>query len=606
MSPARDLSVGRKAISNGADAVYIGPPAFGARKLAANSIEDIGELSEYAHRFGCKVYATMNTVLYDDELAEAERMIRELYQVGVDALIVQDMSILRMDIPPISLHASTQMHNYDLDRILFLDQLGFDRIVLARELSLDQLREIRRQVKAELEVFIHGALCVSMSGQCYMSHYLSGRSANRGNCMQACRQMWSVRDSEGTDVVRDKYVLSLKDLNMSAHIAELVTMGIDSLKIEGRLKDEGYVGNVTNYYHTLLQTACAECGVKRVGSGEVQSYFEPDPERSFNRGSSDYFAEGRHPGLANMDTPKSIGKYVGKAMDVKGNRMRVAGGEALHNGDGLCYSDGRMWRGIRLNKVEGEKVECLGNLNIPQGTPIYRNLDIQFIRTMERNPSSRKIGVRMKAVAMDGELTLRVTDEDGVEVSEKFDGRFDLAKDEGQRERFLQQLAKCGDTDFVCHGAEYEGEVLFMPMGVVNACRRRLLEELAVVRGQRWKRPMPRRVSDEFQDAGKPVWREYVDWKGNVTNAQAKLFYENHGAKEVERGLETSHPRVGMELMRTRYCLLHELGLCRKQGKAGNLHFPLYLMGSGQTFRLDFDCKACFMSVVACGDNVSA
>ena len=278
LSPARDLVVGKAAIDNGADAVYIGAPAFGARKAAANSLEDIGTLVRYAHRFYCRVFVTLNTILYDSELAEAEKMIRQLYAIGVDALIIQDPGILNMDLPPICLHASTQMHNYELERIKFLDQLGFQRIVLARELSLEQIREIRKEVKAELEVFIHGALCVSLSGQCYLSQYMFGRSANRGECAQACRMRWTVEDDAGKVVLKDKYVLSLKDLNLSAHLSELVEAGIDSFKIEGRLKEADYVANVTNYYSSCLDeiVACDE-NLARVGAGYVKAGFEADP-----------------------------------------------------------------------------------------------------------------------------------------------------------------------------------------------------------------------------------------------------------------------------------------------------------------------------------------
>ncbi len=281
LSPARDLAVGVEAIRNGADAVYIGAPAFGARKAAANSLEDIRVLAEYAHRYDCRVFVTLNTVLYDHELASAERMIRDLYAIGVDALIVQDMGILRMDLPPICLHASTQMHNYDLERIKFIERMGFRRIVLARELSLEQIREIRREVKAELEVFIHGALCVSLSGQCYLSQYMFGRSANRGECAQPCRMRWSVEDAGGKRLVDERYILSLKDLNLTAYLKDLVDVGVDSFKIEGRLKDERYVANVTAHYSSLLD---ALPGVERVGAGRVAYAFEPEPERSFNRG----------------------------------------------------------------------------------------------------------------------------------------------------------------------------------------------------------------------------------------------------------------------------------------------------------------------------------
>ena len=314
LSPAKDLAIGMAAIQNGADAVYIGAPAFGARKAAANSIADIAELVRYAHRFYCRAFVALNTILYDHELAEAEKMIRQLYGIGVDALIVQDPGILRLDLPPVCLHASTQMHNYDLDRIKFLDQVGFQRIVLARELSLEQIREIRKEVKAELEVFVHGALCVSLSGQCYLSQHMFGRSANRGECAQPCRMKWSVSDQSGKVILDNKYILSLKDLNSSSFIKDLIDAGIDSFKIEGRLKDENYVANVTHYYSSLIDKFPE---VKRIGSGKSIASFKAAPERSFNRGYSTYFLKGRPSGLVNPDSPKSMGMYIGRVLQTK-------------------------------------------------------------------------------------------------------------------------------------------------------------------------------------------------------------------------------------------------------------------------------------------------
>lgn len=595
LSPAKDLTIGIAAIHNGADAVYIGAPAFGARKSAANSIEDIAKLVNYAHRFYCRVFVTLNTVLYDSELKEAEQMIRRLYEIGADALIIQDMGILKLDIPPIALHASTQMHNYDPEKIIFLDRLGFERIVLARELSLEQIREIRQQVKAELEVFIHGALCVSLSGQCYLSHYMSGRSANRGECMQACRMKWSVKDSDGKYILQDKYVLSLKDLNMSAHIKDLIDVGVDSFKIEGRLKDEKYVSNITNHYHSLIETLLKSENreVCRVGSGEIQSGFPADPERSFNRGYCDYFAVGRSSGLVNMETPKSIGKFIGTAGQVKGNRLWITGGEAVHNGDGLCYSENGEWKGIRVNKAEGEVAECNEILTVRPGTRLYRNYDHRFAVQLEKNHSFRKIGVCIKAVASAGHLKLYAEDEDGVNVFLEPQECFELARGEGQRERLIQQLKKCGESDFFCQDVLYEGEALFLPAAVINNYRRQLLENLSV------EREKYREVLSMKKLAPGVNWREKVDWKGNVNNKAAALFYREHGAVDVEPGFETGNEREGRELMRTRYCILYELGYCRKQGKDKKLHFPLYICNAKYCFRLDFDCQACFMKIIS-------
>ena len=392
LSPAKNVDVAIAAINNGADAVYIGGPAFGARKAVGNSLEDIEKAVRYAHRFYCRVFVTLNTILYDEELPEVERLIHDLYRIGVDAIIVQDPAVLKLDLPPIALHASTQMHNYDLERIKFLDRLGFQRIVLARELSLEQLREIRREVKAELEYFVHGALCVSLSGQCYMSYYLTNRSANRGECAQPCRMKWTVEDNSGKKLIRDKYVLSLKDLNLSSYIDDLIEAGVDSFKIEGRLKDENYVANVTNYYSSLIGN---HPGIVRSGSGHILSAFEADPERSFSRGSSDYFIRGRHRGLVNMDTPKSMGKKIGIVKEIKGNTIILDAIGELANGDGLCYLEQGGLKGIKVNEAVGNRIVCNETVKLRPGTELFRNYDHRFNIRLDKVKSVRKIRIKI-------------------------------------------------------------------------------------------------------------------------------------------------------------------------------------------------------------------
>lgn len=591
LSPARDLAVGVEAIRNGADAVYIGAPAFGARKAAANSLEDIRVLAEYAHRYDCRVFVTLNTVLYDHELAAAERMIRSLYAIGVDALIVQDMGILRMDLPPICLHASTQMHNYDLERIKFIERMGFRRIVLARELSLEQIREIRREVKAELEVFIHGALCVSLSGQCYLSQYMFGRSANRGDCAQPCRMRWSVEDAGGKRLVDERYILSLKDLNLTAYLKDLVGVGVDSFKIEGRLKDERYVANVTAHYSSLLD---ALPGVERVGAGRVEYAFEPEPERSFNRGHSAYFIGKRERGLVNPDTPKSLGKAVGRVAEVKGNRLRVEGTEELHNGDGLCYLQGGELKGVKVNCVEGKWVECNERVEVKPGTLFYRNYDHRFAVQLERAKSERRIPIFMTVGVREGRLVLMAaTLSDGVAATVVSDETFETATNPDQRQRLKAQLMKCGDTEFVCGEVVFRSEeVLFVPAAVANALRRQLLDALRAVREERRERLLPGK-----EDRGAKYSAE-ADWRLNAVNEKAAAFYREHGVEQPEPGLEKRLPVSPFPLMRTRYCILHELGRCRKQCANADLQFPLTLCNDKHCFRLEFDCARCFMNII--------
>ncbi len=591
LSPARDLAVGVEAIRNGADAVYIGAPAFGARKAAANSLEDIRVLAEYAHRYDCRVFVTLNTVLYDHELASAERMIRDLYAIGVDALIVQDMGILRMDLPPICLHASTQMHNYDLERIKFIERMGFRRIVLARELSLEQIREIRREVKAELEVFIHGALCVSLSGQCYLSQYMFGRSANRGECAQPCRMRWSVEDAGGKRLVDERYILSLKDLNLTAYLKDLVDVGVDSFKIEGRLKDERYVANVTAHYSSLLD---ALPGVERVGAGRVAYAFEPEPERSFNRGHSAYFIGKRERGLVNPDTPKSLGKAFGRVAEVKGNRLRAEGTEELHNGDGLCYLQAGELKGVKVNRVADGWAECNEKLSVPAGTLLYRNYDHAFAVQLERAKSERRIPVSMTVDVRAGRLVLEaVTVFGGVKASVVSGEVFEAASNPGQRERLKVQLMKCGDTEYVCEEVVFlSDEVLFVPAAAANALRRQLLEALRAVREERRVRLLPGKEDGTAEYPGQ------ADWRLNAVNGKAAAFYREHGVAQVEPGLEKRLPASPLPLMRTRYCILYELGRCRRQCANEDLRFPLTLCNGKHRFRLEFDCARCFMNII--------
>ncbi len=593
LAPARDLLIGKAAIDNGADAVYIGGPAFGARKSAGNTLQDIAALVEYAHRFYCRVFVTLNTILFDSELADAERMIRQLYRIGVDALIIQDAGILKLDIPPVSLHASTQMHNYDMERIRFLDRLGFQRIVLARELSLEQIKAIRKEVKAELEVFVHGALCVSMSGQCYLSQYMFGRSANRGECAQPCRMKWSLKDHRGKVLLKDRYLLSLKDLNLSSYIPDLIDAGVDSFKIEGRLKDESYVANVTNHYHRLINKALEQCpGNGRVGSGVVTAGFEPDPERSFNRGSSSYFLVGRPKSLVNMDTPKSVGKPIGKVVEAEGNRLLIDTRETIANGDGLCYlKDGEL-QGLRVNVAEGNRIVANEPVKVAVGTMLFRNYDRRFVTDMEKKKSVRKIRIRIEAEEGHGRLKLTAEDEDGVKAVAEAGNRFEKANNPQQRERIVQQLKKCGDTCFVCEEVRCSGDTLFIPSAELNTLKRKLLDNLMTAR-ETARKTVYREPFDEAV-----AYKEIVDWHGNVVNQKAKDFYLEHGAREVADGFEKTGISGACDLMHTRYCLLYELRRCRKQQANKDLEFPLYLYNDKHCFTLEFDCAACCMRVV--------
>ncbi|MDR0981811.1 MAG: U32 family peptidase [Culturomica sp.] len=588
LSPAKDIATGFIAINNGADAVYIGAPAFGARKAASNSIEDIRTLIEYAHRYYCKVFITLNTILYDSELSEAEKMIRRLYEIDADALIIQDLGILKMDIPPIALHASTQMHNYDIERIKFLDRIGFRRIVLARELSLEQIRKIRVAVKAELEVFVHGALCVSFSGQCYLSHFLSGRSANRGECAQPCRMKWSLKDSSGKLILKDKYLLSLKDSNLSAHIKDLIDAGVDSFKIEGRLKNQDYVANVTQYYNNLINSIEPD---NRVSSGKIISDFTPAPEKSFNRFFTDYFISGRQKGLVNMNSPKSVGQFVGIVTRTKDNVIESSLSEKISNGDGLVYFYSGELQGIRVNRVEGNHLFCFEDVNIPKGTKLYRNFDIDFRKRLEQSHTERKIFVDIEFNVADEEINICITDEDGNKVDKRLANTFDKARNVQQKDRITEQLSKWGGTEFACNSVIYTGEVLFISSSQVNEMRRELLTAL------REKRERNRPRSEHTFSDKSMVYPLAADWKCNITNRKSADFYREHGKEPEAYGLEVSGDFADKELMRTKYCILYELGRCKQQHDNKDIKFPLFLFGVNKSFRLDFDCSKCEMTV---------
>lgn len=613
LSPAKNLQVGLAAIRNGADAIYIGAPAFGARRAASNSIEDIAELVKEAHKFYCRVFVTMNTLLYDNELEQAERLIWQLYEIGVDALIVQDMAILKMKLPPIALHASTQTHNYNIERIKFLDKVGFSRIVLARELSIEEIRAIRKEIKAEIEVFVHGALCVSFSGQCYMSEHIFGRSANRGECAQLCRQRWSLVDADGKRVVRDKHLLSLRDMKRVEYLKELADAGVTSFKIEGRLKDIDYVSNVTAYYSDELNRILGN-EYRRSGCGVIKRGFVPDLDKTFNRGYTDYFAVGRGREMTNIDTPKSMGKFIGTVERCKRNELFAKysgnGVESVNNGDGLCYiADGELV-GIRVNRAEGNRLICAvpsaggTGLSIKPGTKLFRNYDHEFSGLLEKNNSVRKIGAGLQVSDNSGRLKICATDESGVSVEYISEMEFQVAQNPTQRDRLVQQLSKFGDTDFYCTGVDYVGEdVLFVPAAAANQCRREALDLLMA------KRLELRPIMEQGKLNLTPGYiTDSANWQCNVVNELSEEFYSGNGCSVVEPGFEVSKQRKGKAVMTTKFCLLHENGMCLK-GKCGGKRasgelgkgeawkLPLHLDTGKEQFLLKFDCKNCQMII---------
>ena len=614
LAPARDLRCGQVAIDHGADAVYIGAPRFGARQKVGNSLEDVAALVAHAHTYWARVYVTVNTLLYDDELPQAVRLIHELHELGVDAVIVQDVGLLEADLPPIALIASTQMHNHTPERVAFLEQVGFRRAILARELSLEQIRAIRARTSLELECFVHGALCTGYSGQCYLSYAIGGRSGNRGECAQPCRRKYSLVDGDGRVLVPSRHLLSLRDLALGAELGELLDAGITSFKIEGRLKDEAYVANVVAWYRRTLDDALAARGRARSSSGRGRPAFEPDLIKTFNRGYTTYLLHGRGEPPGALDSPKMVGELLGQVGSVEGASFLLETAVPLHSGDGLCwFGPGGELEGTVVNasgpatgghlRVTPEKMA-----GIRPGLALYRNHDHVFLRTVNAalkaagslkatsSQPTRQIEVRLHLETTAEGLRLRAVDEDGNEAEARLAVAAEPAEKPAQAEATARrQLARTGDTPFACVAVKLAWErPCFVPVAALNALRREALERLLAVRA-----------------ANRPVWRGQVrrndapypearlSYLGNVLNRQAAAFYRRHGVLEVEPGAETGLDMRGRVVMRTRYCLAHQLGYCAGDRRRRDLHEPLTLVDEdGRRYGLRFDCRACEMEVI--------
>ena len=596
LAPAKNLETGIAAINHGADAVYIGAAQFGARQAAGNSVEDIARLVEYAHLFGVKVYVTLNTIIYDDEVASVEQLVAELYKVGVDALIVQDMGIAGMNIPPIPLHASTQMDNRTVEKAKFLAGVGFPRIVLARELSLSEIKEIHDAVPdTELEVFVHGALCVSYSGQCYASQHCFGRSANRGACAQFCRLPFDLVDAEGTVVVRDKHLLSLKDMNRSAHIEQMLDAGVTSFKIEGRLKDVSYVKNITAYYRAKLDEVFARRPeYERASYGKCAPQFTPAPEKSFSRGFTDYMLNGSKDEMTSFDTPKSKGEYMGRVKFVSRNFFTFTGKD-FNNGDGACFvsRDGRL-KGFHINRVEGNRIFPQTMPQVESGDELYRNYDCDFERQLSRPDVARRMRVDLTLCENADGFVLKGIDESGLECSvstvfEKQEART------SQRDNIVKQLGKWGNTPFEVGevNVEFSSE-WFVPSSLLSDMRRSLCEELIKRHNEEDSREDMR-----LADNAIPFVADELDYKGNVSNSHAKAFYMKHGVKSIMPAFE-NEPVDNAVVMFCKHCIKFSLGWCTKSGAKHAFKEPFYLVsGDGKRFRLSFDCKECMMKVIA-------
>lgn len=596
LAPAKNLECGMEAINHGADAVYIGAPRFGARAAAGNSLEDIEALVRYAHLYRVRIYVTVNTILKEEELADTEKMIWDLYRVGVDALIVQDMGITRLNLPPIPLHASTQMDNRTPQKVKFLAEAGFRQVVLARELTLDEIAKIHAACPdTPLEVFVHGALCVSYSGQCYVSQACFGRSANRGECAQFCRLSFDMVDADGKTIARGKHLLSLKDMNQSDNLEALLDAGASSLKIEGRLKDVAYVKNVTAYYRQKLDAILKRRKeYVRASSGTVRLAFRPQLDKSFSRGFTDYFLHGRTPDIFSFHTPKSLGEEMGVVKEVRGNYFTVAGVKPFSNGDGLCYLDeqGKL-HGFRVNRVENNKLYPQEMPRLRPKTKIYRNFDQEFERVMQKKSAERKMAVSMLFEENNFGFTLTLTDEDDNCISVTLPAEKTLARTP-QAENLKNQLGKLGNTPFELEKLDISLSAdWFVPSSALADLRRNAVEKLLEAR--RINYPQER---VHFPKTTHAFIVGDLTYLGNVMNTKAQAFYHDHGVKRIEPAFE-KEPRTDAVLMFCKHCLRYSMGWCPVHHKVKSPYKePYYLVSTdGRRFRLDFDCKVCQMKV---------
>lgn len=603
LAPARDAIIGKEAVIHGADAVYIGADAFGARAAARNSVPDLASLVDFAHSYESRVYVTLNTLIYDDELRDAEKLIRELYIAGVDALIVQDLSVLRMDIPPIALHASTQCDTRTPGKARFLEDCGFSQIVLARELSLSEIRAIAEAVTVPIEAFVHGALCVSYSGDCQASLFSTGRSANRGECAQMCRLPYSLTDYEGRKVAPDGHYLSLRDMNRLDRLADLADAGVSSFKIEGRLKESDYVRNTVAAYSRALDKVVdsSDGRYQRLSAGSVNYNFDPDVTCSFNRRFTSYFLDG-HPAkngsMASIESPKWIGRKIGKVKALKGRAIVVESDEPLSNGDGLGYfgSDGR-YNGFRVNRVDGVLIYPASDVNVRRGTIIYRNRDKKRDDLMSSPTARRSIEVSAALRRFDASrIALQLSDDRGhtaecVVQCEEAPSRSPQLQ---ARERVI---TKTGDT--IYRIADLDDRIpdnSFVAASVIADLRRRTIAALDDTRRSTYVfdyRRQEKKDIDSFRD--RPL-----DRHDNVANKLARQFYVDHGISVSETAAEIKMPdrTKDQRVMQTRYCLRRELGACLKTPGGVKFPSPLFLRAPGVDYRLDFDCKNCLMNVI--------
>ena len=602
LAPAKNADFGIEAIKHGADAVYIGGPAFGARYGAGNDVAEIKRLCDFAHRYRARVFVALNTILRDDELEDSRQLAWQLYEAGADALIIQDMGLLELDLPPIQLHASTQTDNRNADKVKFLEDVGFSQVVLARECSLNEIIKIASQTNVSLEYFVHGALCVAFSGQCYISQAHTGRSANRGECSQACRLPYTLVDDKGKTITESQHLLSMKDNNQTDNMLELARAGVCSFKIEGRLKDLSYVKNITAHYRGLLDEIIANNPeFTRASSGRSTYAFTPQPDKTFNRGYTDYFANDRQDDIGAFDSPAFVGELIGEVVDIGDGFFTVNAEKPFHNGDGVCFygAQGEVV-GMRINRADGKTLfPAEMPVELTEGATLFRNRDQEFERSLEKESADRRISVKPVLTETEEGFALTLTDEDGVTAAvNRKNGpksEWQLAQNpEPAMAKLTENLGKFGNTMFVAEPVELRlSQPWFLPVSAINALRREATEQLEAARIA--SHPRPPRAAPAADPV--PYPQEELTYLGNVFNAKARQFYEKHGVKLIEEAYEAGNEKGMVSLMIPRHCLRYSFNLCPKEVK----HLkpdPMTLINGNEKLILKFDCKACEMHVV--------
>lgn len=597
LSPARNYDAAIAAIDCGADALYIGAESFGARRGATNTTDDIARVVDYAHLFGVKVFVTLNTILYERELKEAEALARRLIDVGVDALIVQDMAYREMNLP-VELHASTQVCNMTPEGAKFLEDSGFSRVILERALSLEEIKAIREATEVDLECFIHGAICVGHSGRCYLSRSQSSRSGNRGECSQPCRLTYDLVTERGEKLVSGKHLLSVKDFDLSERIGDLIDAGVVSFKIEGRLKDDNYIKNVVSYYRRKIDEAIAsrpECQRASVGRSEIE--FDPDPKKSFTRDGGEYMFAGKRAGVASFLTPKAVGEYVGCVATTSKRDFRLVGKVSLNAGDGICVITPEGIVGTNVNRVEGNTIEPNRMEGIKAGMEVYRNYDHRFTQAVERSRTRRAVEAKCSLILSAEGISVTYTDEEGFSVSVARSMALDGSKSvDKMRAVAEEQMAKSGDSIFRVVSVDVKGAEWFATAKMLAEVRR---EALSMLAAKRMTRTMEHDIRTDSGEARFPVQRLGAEY--NVVNSLSRRFYLKHGVEHIIDGLDLWATTLGERVMESSYCLRREIGECLKKGT--KLRERLYIEHGRHRYRLDFDCAKCRMSLIDCSNT---